>query len=380
MDYDLILVFTTFRKCGVYLSLVKELTKLYKIGIYVCPLEKADSLKTREQNECFLGLLQTYNTEFIYSGKVICKTVVIPQWHYTPGIIDKIYSDIDFDVSLWMIGLATGNYAYEHLNGHQIDKVLVVDRKFYDFRLSKRPLEKALGILEDKIVEVGEPYLAYPVFKDILIDYIVANPTPFSFPNHSDKLKYLDNLLSLLMEVPPEENVAYKPHNAMGEDSLIHPKIFKMVSLIPDGIFRKTLYAFTRRMKGLVKSDFATRIFSEVEIIEKYSKIMRRVTPLNEITPYHQFNLEMFLPNVRKGIITGRSNTIWHGLFAKCPVYNCVADETCEISKEKMHSYNMRYFDVACCHGHFTFDERKYDIIEDGTRSADFIEVLKTYL
>ena len=114
----------------------------------------------------------------------------------------------------------------------------------------------------------------------------------------------------------------------------------------------------------------------EILIIQKYEKMMEKVVMLSRLTPYHNFNLELFLPNVKKGLITGRSNSIWHGLYNKLPVYNCVSDETKSVSVEKMHSYNMSYFNVDSCEGGLSFDKEKYDIIDNTTRKSDFVKFL----
>lgn len=380
MKYDLILVFTTFRKCGVYLPLVKQLYGRYNVGVYECSIVNADLVKVDKQNKLFLELIYSYGATPVNEDKVDCTVALLPQWHYRKNDIELIFDKLNCGHKFWMVSLAMGNCSYENLYGHEVDKILVVDRAFYNFRLSKRPFEKELAIAEDKIVEVGTPYNDYPVFNDLEIDYILANPTPFSFPELADKLKYLNNLIALIDKISGDAVIAYKPHNATGLDSLVNYKVLKTLRLYVPFFLKKPLRVIFKYIGVMFKHKRIKKISVELEIIEKYERLMQRIVSLSSLTKYHSFNLEMFLPIVRKGLITGRSNSIWHALYARLPVYNCVSDSTVEVSKNKMHSYNMRYFDVNCCAGHLIFDSDKFNLIKDETRLADIVKYVEAHL
>ncbi len=120
--------------------------------------------------------------------------------------------------------------------------------------------------------------------------------------------------------------------------------------------------------------------FISISIAIIYIKIMQRVRKLSELTEYHNLNLELFLPNVKKGMITGRSNSIWHGLFLKKPTYNCIDEDKGYYSDTKMHKYTMKYFDVHGNYHKLKFDQTKFDIIDDRTRELDFIEIIEKEL
>jgi hypothetical protein len=107
---------------------------------------------------------------------------------------------------------------------------------------------------------------------------------------------------------------------------------------------------------------------------------MKRVVYFREITEFYNLNLEMFLPNVRKGLITGRSNSIWHGLFNKIPVYNCIDENKKYYSDTKMHIYSMRYLNVHGNYGTLKFDQNLFDLVDSKTRKADLIMFIKEQL
>ena len=83
---------------------------------------------------------------------------------------------------------------------------------------------------------------------------------------------------------------------------------------------------------------------------------MKRVVNLRELTKWHNLNLELFLPDVKKGLITGRSNSIWHGLFLKKPTFNCIDRNKPYYSEIKMHKYSMKYLDVHGNYNNINFD------------------------
>ena len=79
---------------------------------------------------------------------------------------------------------------------------------------------------------------------------------------------------------------------------------------------------------------------------------------------------------MKKGLITGRSNSIWHGLYSRLPVYNCVNKNKEYFSKTKMHKYSMKYFNVHGNYKTLDFKNKKFDLIKDSTHEADLLSFL----
>ena len=376
-EYDLVLVFTTFRRCGVYIPIINELGNIFRIGIFSVELDKRTFNKTRESNRLFLDLCCEIGGELIVEFPVNAKIILLPQWNYTEEQIESICFNVNSLKRFWLVSLAMGNYNYEHLYGKKIDKLLVIDRKFYDYRLEHKEEERKYPIDSDAIVEVGIPYKKYPFFKHMNFDYIWANPTPFSLPGVRDRLAYLNCVSSLIDKIGHGHSIVFKPHNASETiDYLVNNKLFKILEMPIIRLLRSALgyisYLFVRQLP----ESKLNNLFCEIVVADLYARLMKKVTPLKDITKYHNFNLELFLPHLKKGLITGRSNCIWHMLFIKKPIYNCVPDNTSEVSKEKMHSYNMKYFNVECCNGELYFDQKKYDVVDEKTRKADLIKYL----
>ena len=95
---------------------------------------------------------------------------------------------------------------------------------------------------------------------------------------------------------------------------------------------------------------------------------------LSNITKYHNFNLELFLPYIKDGLITGRSNSIWQSLFVSLPVINLIDKETPYRYPNKMHTYSMKYFDVHF--EEFNFNKSNYRKISQSCREASISKVV----
>ncbi|MDD5450316.1 MAG: hypothetical protein PHT49_00215 [Desulfovibrionales bacterium] len=379
--YDLALVFVSFQRCCVYLSIVKELSSQYRIAICPQAVDEKTHVRTKKTIDEFLALCESFGADIIYDEKITANIEILPQTNYTKETIDNINNNIASTKTFWLSGLAMGNAQYEYLYGKKIDKILVIDRNFYNYRVNEYERPAGHKFRKEDIVEMGVPYKKYPIFPDYGIDYLWANPTPFSFCCVKDRLEYLENVFSLIKLVDVDDVIVLKPHNAdervdyiVNERiySILRNKIFSPFYSFIDGISRK----IAAKLRYAKIADF----FLNISIAIMYVKLMRRVVRFRDITELHNLNLELFLPNVRKGLITGRSNSIWHGLFNKIPVYNCIDENKKYYSDTKMHKYSMKYLNVHGNYSTLEFDSKLYDLIDTKTRKADLIMFIKEQL
>ena len=96
------------------------------------------------------------------------------------------------------------------------------------------------------------------------------------------------------------------------------------------------------------------------------------------MTPYFNLGLELFLPGVRKGLVTGRSSVVWYALVHRLPVYNC--DDETERARGEGVVDSYRAFGVPPCHGRLTFDRGNFERISDSVRQADLLDLLQKEL
>ena len=152
--YNLALIFVGFQRCCVYSAIIKELSKFYKIAIFPQELDKKTSLRIEKTNKSFLELCKSLGADIIYNQKITADIEILPQTHYSQMAISKINESVSSKKTFWLSGLAMGNAQHEFLFGKKIDKILVIDRQFYDFRVHNFEKEKNPKFQSDQILEI----------------------------------------------------------------------------------------------------------------------------------------------------------------------------------------------------------------------------------
>jgi hypothetical protein len=380
--YDLVLVFTAFQRNCVYASVIKELAGSYRIA--VLPMDRDETTLSRigSTNRLFLDLCSSLGADILGDDRVTAHIAILAQSNYREEDVARIDAIVEARLTFWMSGVAMGNASYGNLFGKKIDRILVPDRRLYDHRIATYGND-GIEFPDHMIQEIGIPYPKYPLFdKPINVDYILANPTPFSFVTAEDRLDYLENVHALAREIVARgEVIAFKPHNADERvDYIVDARLLSLVSATPLWPLQGFIDAFARMVARLLPAGKARELALNISIAVAYRKLMALVVHLSELTPYYNLNLEVFLPDVRGGLITGRSNSIWHALFLKKPVWNCIDRDKPYASETKMHRQTMTYLNV---HGNYRdkkFDETHYEVIKETTREVDLILYLNDCL
>jgi len=376
--YNFALIFVGFQRCCVYLTILKALSENYSVAILPQEIDKKTSSRIKNTNSSFLELCEKLGAEVVNSQKISADIEILPQTHYSQEVINKINKQVKSKKTFWLSGVAMGNAQYEFLHGKRIDKILVIDRHFYDYRVANYEKEGSSKFQNDQILEIGVPYKKYPLFSTLGIDYLIANPTPFSFCNYRDRLDYLENVISLLERIDKDDLVVLKPHNAdERNDYIVNSRIYFLLSLIFIIPFHSLIDQLSRFLFSNISNKKISDFFIQISIGIKYYQLMKSSMSLSELTKWHNLNLELFLPNVKKGLITGRSNSIWHGLFLEKPTYNCVDKNKPYFSDTKMHKYSMEYLNVHGNYNNLEFDNKLFKRIKMQTRNADVVRLLK---
>lgn len=379
LAYDLVLVFTAFQRNCVYASIIKELAGKFRIAVFPIDRDERTASRIGNTNRQFLELCASFGADILDDQRVTARIEILAQSNYRKEDIELVDSRVRAERTFWMSGVAMGNASYANLFGKKIDKILVPDRRLYDHRIAAYGND-GIDFPDSMIQEVGMPYKKYPLFEQAVeVDYILANPTPFSFVTAQDRLDYLENVSHLTRKITSRgEVIAFKPHNADERaDYIVNRKILAVIGSLPMRPLNQFIDSVARILARAFGNGKAKDFCTELSIAVVYRRIMGMVVRLSELTPYHNLNLEVFLPRVRKGLITGRSNSIWHALFLKKPVWNCIDESKPYFSDTKMHRYAMTYFNV---HGNYhspDFASGLFEIISEATRSADLIKFLE---
>ncbi len=381
-DYEIILVSSFFRRNCSYLSIIKYLISEYRIGLFVLPLEKRFKAKHRTTHKIFIEKCIKLGATLLDEEPVSCKILVIPQEAYSEDNVRKIKATIQAEIKFGSLTLAWPGLHDRFLDQFQIQKVFIVNKSFFKYLIKERCAEPCYRNIE--LIEVGLPFLKYPVIEEFYADYILAIPTPFSFPRETDKWHFLETVITLFGKMSKGDIVVHKPHNASDKDYFVLPLFQKaafIVAMIPEK-YRKKIFLMLSIKLPFKISSFLSQLYTAY----LYKRVLSRTLSMEAMTKYHQFAVEVFYPRVRKGIIGGLSNTIWGARFFNIPYYNCVDISLQE--REKGHTLykkdpsnlldlNLKFFNIPYCSGDLMHDRSDFDFVDQSSRDADFICELK---
>jgi len=100
-----------------------------------------------------------------------------------------------------------------------------------------------------------------------------------------------------------------------------------------------------------------------------YESLLRdRSELLSEQTEYHNLALELFLPSVKQGVITGLSAVIWHCLCYGTRVYNC---DPRPMSKNTIDNWSLfQHFPLPWCENKLEFNSKDWNPLADEIMNA----------
>jgi len=381
-DFDLLLVIGYFRTATSYLSVVRHLSASYRIAVMPTSASRSLRSKTGEAEDLFISLCKSFGARIVTpDASMRARLMVVQQFPYPADVVDTVNRNVRAERRVGLLNLATAGRA-DHdtfLPAFGIGKVYVPSRRFMDFLVDRRGAGARYSGIE--VEEVGLPFARYPVFEDFRADWLIAVPTLFSFSTEAGKQDFLETILRLLQQIPADDVVAYKPHNGNALDYFVprlHYGLAAVASSLPGA--ESTLRTLSRKANGPVRRH-ASKTYTSM----LHRRVLQRATPMSEITPYADMSLEAFLPGVRKGVIGGRSNTIWGTLYFDRPFYNCVDPKMVQIGRSEfvdkpsmaLHDVNLQYFGVPFCAGNLAGGARGESIVRPEDRQGDLMRSLR---
>jgi hypothetical protein len=366
------------------LNIIKHLSAKYKIALLLSDKESFEKVSTKRKSrfarsknteDKFDSLCLEYGADKIYiNQKHTCKIMLMPVVgpFYNDEYISKLKSNISWEK---LIGIF---YLIGPANVNEI-KELGAFKYFASHKELLKQRDKSGGVYKDleglDIVYTGLPYRKYPVFDNLnqKIDYLVAYPSAIHFRDGKQKEKYEFSkmLLKALSTIDKNDKVFLKTHSSLDKIEFYSRKWGKNVFLLRVGVLIIGIF-----IKYLIKCLPVCR--EKLYVLGGSlccSFIEAKYPSLEELTEYYNFGIELFLPHVNKGILTGHSTVTYHALYNKVSVYNCDPQgKTIGIPE------NMEPYMVPCCNGNLQFDKNNFKKIDEEFRNADIIQIIKEEL
>lgn len=365
---DLLLIVGDARRFASFLVLARELAPRFRIGFIEAGLTGKDEQKRGQSAKLFFDLLEGYGAERV-TGPVAARLALLSHHPYTAEQLDLIRRQARWTRGAAVMSLALAGQWMDFAGPLPLHANYVMELELYG-KLIRRAGAQGRGYDSLPRVEVGEPFRQYPLFPEIAMDYLVALPTDKGFDRVEQKIAFLHNVCALIDRAERRDTLYLKPHNAVDEISA-ELRACRRLPRRALALMEKALHPLAGEgsmAKGIGKlRRHANRLITAVY----EARLARRVAFLDRITPCWQLGLEVFLPGVRKGLITGRSNAQWHSLFMKVPVFNC--DENTAEYAALQRPPEFQELDVPFCGREFRFDPRQFDKLSDSCRRSDLV-------
>lgn len=381
ISFDILLVVGYFRSATSFLSVIRYLSRDFRIAVLFTDRDSTLAAKTGHAHELFCQLCVRFGATVVgVTEPARTRLMMVQQFPYDDDIVTQIRANVTAEQCVGLMTLATAGLDKHDrfIRQFGIRKIFVPSRRFMEFLLERRAAESRYEGVE--VENVGLPFGKYPVFPEFATDWVIAAPTLFSFHSEVGKHGFLRTVLALLDQIPSSDVVTYKPHNGNTNDYFaprVHYAIAMLVRWLPAN--ECVLEIAIRHMPHSLKRHFE-RILTGV----LHLRVLRRAKPMSELTPYADISLEAFLPGVKKGVIGGQSNTIWGALFFKLPFYNCVdpelrrdVSELQDKSSATLLDLNLAYFGVPFCRGDICDGAVSDGIVLDADRCGDLLSALR---
>jgi len=376
--FDIILTFSISRLDSYYLNIVKELSNKFSIGIYMGKFSDKARIKNSNTDRLFLSKCEELGASILKEGKYACKLLLVNQNTVANGKQNRLVyliEHISYENVIVTQLFSQGGKSLENMKRFGMKKLWVYERKVLEGMLKDEKQEDATNGIE--ITDIEFPYWKYPAidFSGLEIDYLIAMPTKLYRRDKGNEAKLFQNIKRLLKSIPKEKTVYVKQHNAkdIESGSMIYSRQSKYA------LFVKYVYFFLRTgiKKTLSREAKWSDAINDIRITNARMFIEKRSRLLSEITKYHNFNIELFLPFVRDGIITGISSCIFHSLLNRLPVYNC-DDQPFTVESLNYNSYKTFY--IPSCNGRLEFDPANFDLVRGCQSKYDMIDFIKEEL
>ncbi len=347
--FDLIIVIGYFRSSASLLSSIRYLSSEFKVGVIFSPLSDSLSLKVSSAQDFFYNLCISYGAIPISLDRYYSTNILlVQQFQYHDSFVSQVCNYVCFSRSIGVLQLASvgldplDNFLFQF----NIKTAFAQDVGLLNFLLDKRDRVSRYESIE--IIEVGLPFSDYPIYPDLNIDWFIACPTTFSFRTERDKHLFLQSVTSIVVSLPSSDVVVYKSHNGFHRDYFTPKAYYYIAAILSYLRFPRLIIVSLSNILPKFLSTHLDRLITSF----LHSDLLELVSPLSDLTTFHQMPIEPFLPFVKKGIIGGLSNVMWAARYYDITYLNCIPPESRNLQTEfksgssNLLDLNLEYFGI----------------------------------
>lgn len=377
--YDITLIFFNARLHNNFLNIINALTHKVSICVFVCPYHKFG--RTPKTNRQFLTCCTELGAEVMEDREQIATEILFLP-HVTA--LDEFYIETEIfeyisckkRYALQAFGI-TGMHGKSGraLTRQGFRRKFIFDEGLDNLRNREDKEDYSLDEVFE-YTEIGDLNIRYPVFDDFSCDYVVCFPTKLSMETRYGSYIFFRNVYELVKKIEANDTIALKNHTARDNESPLDSKLSRIFG--NNRLYIHTLggWAILWVYKLFGKQFQRNHVYREVMKGVFYRQICKRCRELYTMHRYANFGVELLLPGVKKGVVTGRSSVMWFALKQRIPVFNC--DEEKEFVKNTNLNNFLQRYGVSSSGDQLTFDEALWETVNE--TEFDLIKFLKNEL
>jgi hypothetical protein len=360
---DLLLVAPSFRRAGAFLSITRYMGGSLRIGLWMVPSSPEQRAKSGRTDAQFAQFCVDSGAEIVDGRQPVeARLAILAQAEYDAATEALLAARLTADRVTVLMALSNGALGLAQARRLGASQAYTIDEDILRIRAERFPGEREQLAALPRI-EVGLPFMRYPVLPEPPLDALIAHPTPFGLPTWEARRRYLVRVRSALV-VLRVRRAAVKTHNSSEAVDFLTPFPWNLVARFP----------------GVAGLAGRPRLTGPLAVAAESAALARVAPPLSRVTPYANFPLEAFLPGFRGVIVTGLSNSLWHALYARVPAHNCAGAARDEARHDKMHGALMAHLDVPPWDGSNAFDPRLFERVREDVRRGDLLGKIETSL
>lgn len=303
--YDIVFVIGYHRSAYILLGLVNQFSNIKNVAVIFYEDDQELHQKTGRYKQRIIQDLRI-KCDIIDAGdKFTAELLIIQQFNYTTNFLDVLKLSANFKQDYIVMSFASTGLANfdEVIEKFPTATLLTQDSTFLYILCKKRNVSSIQG---RNVLEIGLPAFDVDLKNKPLFDWMILAPTTFSLQTLRARNNFLYNAIQFILQNPSDYYV-YKEHNGNHRDSLglfVLPSFIRNL-ILKTSIINLMVYIFynNKSEKGKYKALFLNLLLR--------LDLSCRVVKLSQYHKNAHQAAEEFMPNIRKGLLGGYSNTIW---------------------------------------------------------------------
>ena len=358
--YNLIFVYTSFRRHNNIINFIKGLGDSFKIGIFL----PEHHSKWNDTEETYLQYCLSAGASMV-EGNANCDSFILSRLPKEGPLHEKVMA-LSKEITYRRVFVNVDSPLAGFTDLDKITKIfgkpILLVPSVKDFGTLEPDTLETAKTLNLEMVETGSVYQRYSCFTDFETDYMVAYPSHTTINSYWEHYRLLRNIIQVIRKLPKMDKIVVKPHNVRPEGNKLSTSRIAngKLKFIYDLILKKrTKDIIVQRLDKILCTIFLAEIQWKNKSIYQFlpRKIIKLIIALqneyifkrceNLLERYPPFGIEQFIHGIKKGLITGISLSVIEAAMQSKLICRC--DDLSFKNKPLPYNYIIKILNLHKC-------------------------------